>query len=770
MHRLRWQLRRSAEPPRGFGNASLLVAVFAALALVTRIFCLDENQSTSFWPANGALVVAMLILPWRGCLLVLLSCFCVNIAVNMLTEYVVFDSCLYSVLNIATSYIVALQTRWVCGATTDLTRFRRLSRFGCIAFLSAAIEAAVGETIAPNGGTIADALGDWLQWTMCDGLGFVLATPAILLSLKNFDSGHPCPAGSLERWSLLMATAGLTMASFLFPHSPSILLIYPLLVLTAFRAGPPWVLASILITAVISSGLTAHGLGPLAFLGSSKILLGQSMVQAFLVSIFLTAVPANNALGEKALASRRLMRMKENVEHIATHDGLTKLVNRDLFKRRLGAMLRSGRQCAVLFIDLDRFKQVNDSMGHGAGDELLRAFGARVLEAAGAEATVARFGGDEFAVLVPCGDTGIEPEDLCRRITQVARLPFLLAKGPAHVSASIGLAVASGWAVDASELMRKADIALYAVKTAGREGYRIFSDVLDRLACDKAEIEADLRKALQQDGQLELHYQSNVDSLNVVRGAEALLRWRHPTRGLVPPDVVIRIAEETGLIIPLGDWIMREAVTFAVQWPQLRVSINVSPVQLRHSQFVAETLNTWGQSEVPYGRVELEVTETALIDDINVVSENLAILRAAGIRIALDDFGTGYSSLRHLHRCTVDRVKIDPSFVCALDGSSEAAAIVKAVIQLGHAMGLQVTAEGVETETQRLFLIDAGIDEMQGSLFSGPIDEGRFAAMMSTFRAYSSNDRSPEHSVAQALASLSAIMPLPLVGQNPDDE
>ena len=420
MTRLGWRVRRPAEPMRGLPTALLLVAMFATLALITRWFCLDFHQSTAFWPANGALVVAMLILPTPACLLVLLSCFIVNISMNSFTEYTQFESCLYSVLNIFSSYLVAILTRKLCGATTDLTRFHRLGSFACIAFVSSAIEAAIGETIAPVGPTVSASLSDWLQWTMCDGFGFLIATPAILLSVRSFGCEHPhAPGTRSERWLLFMITEGLTAISFTFPHSPSFLLIYPLLILTAFRAGPAWVLASILNTAVISSGLTAHGYGPLALLSSNNNLLAQGMVQPFLLSIFLAAVPATNALGEKFRTSTRLMRMKAIVEHTATHDGLTTLANRDLFLRRLSATLKSDLACAVVFVDLDRFKHVNDTMGHGAGDELLRAFSRRILELAGPEATVARFGGDEFAVLLH-GTTAADSQWLCGRITEVA--------------------------------------------------------------------------------------------------------------------------------------------------------------------------------------------------------------------------------------------------------------------------------------------------------------------------------------------------------------
>ena len=297
--------------------------------------------------------------------------------------------------------------------------------------------------------------------------------------------------------------------------------------------------------------------------------------------------------------------------------------------------------------------------------------------------------------------------------------------------------------------MRKADIALYTVKGEGRNGYRIFSEQLDRLACDRAEIEADLRSALQQEGQLALHYQTKVGVDGTIKGVEAFVRWQHPTRGFISPARLIPVAEETGLIVPLGEWVLREALNFATRWPQLNVAINVSPVQLRCPRFVADTLKACSELHVAYGRLELEVTESALMDDLNVVNGKLAALRSAGIRIALDDFGTGYSSLRHLHRCAVDRVKIDQSFVGGLDGSSEAAAIIRAVIHLGHAMGLQVTAEGVENETQRRFLVEAGVDELQGFLFSKPVDEDCLAALMNTCKLHKLNAPPAEYVLIQ---------------------
>ncbi len=723
MPRRRWQLYREPGPPHRLRAAILLVAVFTALMLVTRLACIDSHNSTVFWPANGVLVVALLSLPWRFSAPVLAACLFLNLVVNVFSNYSAFDDVLYSFLNVVVSLTAALLTRNCCGARIDLSRFRRLTAFGVIAFLSAGLEATLGELIDPGGTTKAVALNDGLQWTLCDGFGLLIATPAILLCIVGTDAAYPCDAGRSERWLLLVAAACLTAVSFSVTRSPTFMLIYPLLILTAFRAGPRWVLASILITSLISAALTAHGYGPLALLSSRSFLLGQGMVQPFLVSIFLCAVPANAALGEKSRAVRRVLQMKEAVEHAATHDSLTTLVNRDLFRRRLDNLLRGGTAFAVLYIDLDRFKLVNDTMGHNAGDQLLRIFSTRMLALVDRDVTVARFGGDEFAMLVPCHPDRAGVAEICRGVLEVARTPFPLSVGPAHVGASIGLAVGPNGTSDPSELMRRADIALYAAKAAGRDGYRVFCDELDQASRDRVRLKADLETALGSADQLRLAYQVKVGADDVVRGVEALLRWHHPTRGLMSTQDTIVLAEETGLIVPLGTWVLREALGFAARWPTLTVAINVSPVQLRHPGFVGGVLELLRASPVGHGRIELEITETALMDDVDGIAGRLSALRAGGLRIALDDFGTGFSSLRHLHCCGVDRVKIDCSFVKALGHSEKAAAIVRAVIQLGHAMGLQVTAEGVETDGQRSFLIAADIDELQGYLFAQPVDE-----------------------------------------------
>ncbi len=689
-----------------------------------RLLCEDTIRNVSFWPANAAIVVAILTLPRRLSIPATLGCFGMNLALNRVIDYTPVENLMYSSLNVGVSYLAAFLARSLCGADIDLTRFRRLTTFAGIAFVSAGTEATVGEIAHPELPANGSIINDWLQWTLCDGLGLLLATPAILLVVKSLGTKSSSDAGPVERWTLLVLTVLLTVVSFSSSRSPLFLLIYPLLVAMAFRAGAQWVLASVVLVSIIASSLTAHGYGPIVRLSPSGRFLRADMLQPYLVSLFLVAVPANNALGEKARTAQRLRRIKATVEHAATHDALTSLINRELFQRRLASCLQGGSACAVFFVDLDRFKQVNDTLGHQAGDELLRTFSHRLATVAqDAEALVARFGGDEFAALVT-GEAGLaQVQALCAAIADAAKAPFNLARRPAHVSASIGVALTGGRHAEASEVMRKADIALYAAKAAGRDCYRIFSEELDRAGQDRAELETDLRAALDGADQLSLHYQLKVGRDGQVKGVEALVRWHHPHKGLIMPDRFISIAEETGLIVPLGAWVIREAMGFAARWPRFSVAVNVSPVQLRQPEFVAEVLVALQASSVEASRLELEVTETALLDDLSPTTSSLLALRTAGLCIALDDFGTGYSSLHHLRRFAVDRVKIDQTFVASMGQCAESAAIVRAIIQLGHAMKLQVTAEGVETEAQRDFLIAAGIDELQGHLFAQPVDE-----------------------------------------------
>ncbi|MFK7841902.1 MAG: putative bifunctional diguanylate cyclase/phosphodiesterase [Sphingorhabdus sp.] len=413
-----------------------------------------------------------------------------------------------------------------------------------------------------------------------------------------------------------------------------------------------------------------------------------------------------------------LSKEKAAVEYGATHDLLTGLMNRSVFQQSLVSAISRDQKSAVLFIDLDRFKRVNDTLGHQAGDALLEGFSKRLKQAVPEDAIVARFGGDEFAVLLKLPETRQELEDACFKIIRTTQKKFMVPGGFAQVGASVGVALLPDHGRNPGELMRKSDLALYSAKAAGRGTFKLFNSEIEATVRERTKLEAELRSILIEGAGLELHYQPKLDSQGSSCSVESLLRWKHPELGDIAPTHIIDIAEDTGLIIPLGQWVIRTALAFAARWPVLGVAINISPAQLHGAGFSDWVIKEAIAAGVEPKRIEFEVTETILLDETPETAQKLKTLREAGFSIALTDFGTGYASLRRLHSFKVDRVKIDKSFLHNLESDAEATAIVQAVIQLGHAMGLQVTAEGVETAAHRNFLKHAGVDEMQGFLFA----------------------------------------------------
>jgi diguanylate cyclase (GGDEF)-like protein len=457
------------------------------------------------------------------------------------------------------------------------------------------------------------------------------------------------------------------------------------------------------------------------------------MVAVLLLALGLVAAAIGWLLSRNLRARLELETSRAQAQHLAFHDALTGLPNRALFHDRLDhavARARRGEGATLLLLDLDRFKHVNDTFGHQAGDQLIREFGSRLTALVREGDTIARLGGDEFAVLLP----GSVPEpavaNLCERILGAVRAPFEVVGSRAFVGVSIGVVQAPAAGCDRTELLRKADIALYSAKAEGRDCYRHFDVSMDATVRMRGTIEEDLRSALARRDELELHFQPLVSSDGGIVGVEALMRWQHPSQGLLSPAQVIPIAEETGLIVPLGEWVLREACTAAARWPELFVAVNLSPVQFRTPGFAERALEIVREAGVRPQQLELEVTEGVLIDDDELVRTALAKLRAAGLRIALDDFGTGYSSLSYLRKFEVDKIKIDRSFVQHLGHSVDSAAIIHAVVTLGHAMGLTVTAEGVETGDQQQFLKVAGCNQMQGYLFSRAVPAAELANLM----------------------------------------
>ncbi|TPI60544.1 EAL domain-containing protein [Mesorhizobium sp. B3-1-7] len=414
-------------------------------------------------------------------------------------------------------------------------------------------------------------------------------------------------------------------------------------------------------------------------------------------------------------------RTEERMTHLAHHDTLTNLPNRSMFRDRLDQALGEAKPLAILSLDLDRFKAVNDTFGHPAGDWLLQCVAKRLQHSVrSSKDVVARFGGDEFAIIQFGIRSVADAEKLAKRIVEIVGKPYRDKGREMHVGVSLGIALYPGDGHDADTLLTNADMALYRGKSEGRNVYRFFEPGMDALMRERRALEADLEAALSR-REFELDFQPILDiGSGRIVGAEALMRWRSPSRGLVSPENFIPVAEETGLIVQLGDWALRKACNVAANWPpDMRMAVNVSAAQIKSGGFARSVIAALAFSGLPANRLELEITETVMMDESDAVLKTLSQLRGLGVRIALDDFGTGYSSLGYLRRFPVDKIKIDRSFTSDLD-KRDTAAIVRTVIGLGAELGITVTAEGVETEAQLDMLRKAGCGEAQGYLIGVP--------------------------------------------------
>lgn len=417
-------------------------------------------------------------------------------------------------------------------------------------------------------------------------------------------------------------------------------------------------------------------------------------------------------------------RAESRILHMARHDALTELPNRVLFREHLEAALsrvnRHGEAVAVFTLDLDRFKTINDTLGHPVGDALLRLVAERLKRHTRQEDTVARLGGDEFAILQIGAPQPDGAAILAMRLNDVLGAPFEVGGHVLNVGASIGVAIAPTDATEVEELIKASDLALYRAKQEGRNVHRFFEPAMDAVVRRRRALEVELRNAIAA-GEFELYYQPCMDvASGDITGFEALLRWQHPERGLVSPADFIPVAEETGLIVPLGEWVLREACAQAARWPgRYRVAVNVSPAQIRSHNVTHSVVQALASSGLPPHRLELEITETVLLDENEASLRTLHALRHMGVRIAMDDFGTGYSSLSYLRSFPFDKIKIDQSFTREV-ANPDTAAIVRAVIGLGLRLGMSITAEGVETAEQLTFLQAEGCTEVQGYLISPP--------------------------------------------------
>jgi diguanylate cyclase (GGDEF)-like protein len=433
--------------------------------------------------------------------------------------------------------------------------------------------------------------------------------------------------------------------------------------------------------------------------------------------------------------------MSLQLKHWAQYDFLTDLPNRMLLNDRLTQAIASAgryrRQLAVLFLDLDSFRHVNDSLGHAIGDGLLRAVGARLLAGVRKSDTVSRQGGDEFVVVLSSIERSEDAALTATKLITVITAPYSIDQHNLHVSGSVGISIYPTDGVEAEDLIQNADNAMYHAKEHGSNNHRFFKEDMNVQAVHRQFLEASLRRALEQH-EFELHYQPKIDlKSGAITGVEALIRWRHPERGLIPPAEFIPIAESCGLIVPIGRWVLREACMQAREWqgaglPEIPVAVNISSVEFRDKNFLENLRATLNETGLEPRHLELELTESVLMQYIESTASVLGELRVMGVQLAVDDFGTGYSSLSYLSQFPINSLKIDKSFVQAIKSEQTDAPIICAVINMGRGLMQRVVAEGVETREQLAFLQSRGCDEGQGYYFSRPLVAEQFAKLLET--------------------------------------
>ncbi len=463
-----------------------------------------------------------------------------------------------------------------------------------------------------------------------------------------------------------------------------------------------------------------------------------------ITSLIATIIVLPKALGLRGTAeitkeNARLEELIASIDHAAHHDALTDLPNRALLRRRIEQAIsmapRHGKRVALLFLDLDGFKHINDSLGHSTGDKLLHSVSLRLVHCVRGYDTVSRQGGDEFVVLLAEIDEPADAANTARRFLQVVGETHSIDGHDLQVSVSIGISIYPDDGLDAETLIKAADVAMYKVKESGRQGYQFFDAAMKIRAVERQYIEESLRRAIKNE-EFSLQYQPKINiRTGAITGAEALIRWTHPERGPIPPASFIPVAEDCGLIGAVGSWVLRKACEQGRLWmeaglPPITMAVNVSPTELGRVDFLDNVLGILRDTGFDPKYLELEMTEGVLMKRAASADLTLKALKATGLRLAVDDFGTGYCSLSYLTKFPIDTIKIDQSFVRQIDTSPAEASIVTAVISMAHSLNLVVVAEGVETQEHFEFLVDRGCDEAQGYYFSQPVAAASFTSLL----------------------------------------
>jgi diguanylate cyclase (GGDEF)-like protein len=700
----------------------VLLGYFAPASL--SIHFLGTN--TPIWVSNAVAVAALLRhdLPiWPGLLLLAAVA---NLAANSLFGPGPVIGLGVIACDLSEILLVATALRRLGGPALAFDTKRQMTGAALVC-LCVPVASATG-----GAGLLALTLGEpflagWTTWYLSAASGLLIVTPFLLCWTDPVLRSGGSARSILEAALLAGLAAAIGYFDFSYTALPLLFLPFPFLLLASFRGGLLGATTAAIALTVVAMWLTLRGQGPIAAIPETNTAAHLQILQVYFATVLLLTLPV-------AIVLEQRKRLVASLEHMARHDALTGLPNRVMFWERLAQACQDGGLTALLAVDLDRFKPVNDVHGHAAGDRLLQLVADRLRATVRETDVVARLGGDEFAIAALADSN--EAQHLARRVVAALDEPFELEGATVQIGCSIGVALGSADGADAELLMQRTDAALYRAKAEGRNCFRVFDSGMDNKIRERAELEAELRRAIARD-ELVPHFQPLVElGTGRLVGFEMLARWPHPTRGEVPPAQFVPIAENAGLAGAMTERLLHRACHAAVAWPDhLTLATNISSVQLRDRRLPAMVGVVLAASGLPARRLEIELTESALVEDFELAREILTALKATGVRLALDDFGTGYSSLRHLQALPLDKLKIDASFVHAMAGSAECCKIVAAVVGLAHSLGLSTVAEGIEDAATAEVLRELGCDLGQGWLFGHAMPAEAVDAMLAATSA-----------------------------------